>query len=349
MTNLLKKIWLYYQEVVGIIEYITDDETNINLASLLAQILIDTEKIIKVGNDSIRKCLDFIKNHQNSDGNFKPKANDGLRIEIGNETIKVNVIATLAVLAFSKYDNLNGNYHIENAKAINSLKLKKSNFDNNYERAIVAYAFALKGYSSFSKDLLTKITQSLYTSNDEKYFPMNVEIVSYIIRTKVLLNMDAKYEVKWLITKRNMKGGFFSPYDTILGLQALYEYSAHKRFDHLGIKINQNPTSQISNVFDEIHDETSLPNFTLQLTGNGLGYTVIYHESILTNAESNNMNFGMKHRIEDSKENELNLIIQFNLNTETVLAKILMVDVQLPKGYQYVQHKESKNLKVNLI
>jgi hypothetical protein len=350
-TNALTKLWLNYQESIRVLENILsrNEPQDLKLATYIAQVFIEAHEVIDIGTHSIKKCLEFIKKHQQKDGRFSFKANDEIRNEIGSEQSKTNVVASLAFLAFIKDKQLHEDFKNESKAAIDYIKLQMQSFATDYEKAIAAYAFALNNDKPASNNLITRISRHISSLKNQQNMAMDTEVVSYIILTKVLLNLDPQNEVKWMLEQRNVDGGFYSSHDTVLGLQALNAYSKFKNIQqpNLGIKINSQSTLQLTYLLDERHAAVSGPSLTAQISGSGYGYTILYRESDLTKKTQTNY-FGMSNEISTVNSNEIRLILKFSPSSSNIQnSKLVIIKAQLPRGYQYVGHEGGKNIVVS--
>lgn len=350
-TNVLNKLWLNYQESISVLQKILsrNEPYDLKLAAYIAQVFIDAQEVIEIGTHSIIKCLEFIKKHQQNDGSFSFKANDEVRNEIGSEQSKTNIIASLALLAFTKDKNLQEGFKNDTKLSMDYLKLKANSFSTDYEKAIAAYVFALNNEQATSRNLLSKISQQLSSLTNQLHKAMNTETVSHIILTKIILNIDPQTEIKWLMEQRNADGGFYSSHDTVLGLQALNAYSKFKNIKppNLGIKVNSRTTLQMSYLLDERVEEISGTSLSIQISGSGYGYAVLYHESDLSTTSQTNY-FGMSNEISIPNSNEIRLTIKFASSPTNVQnTKLVIVKAQLPRGYQYVGHEGGKNIIVS--
>lgn len=297
-----------------------------------------------VDTNLINECLGFIESQQKSDGSFSYDENLNPRRGMGAPNVQTILLVSKVLQAFTHTD-LKTEYKDEVKKSINYLNKFKNQLKNDYEKILVAYTLALHGDVESAKDLIYKISCNFVKSTLYlKHKSMFVEIASYTILTKVLLNADAQNEVKWLMSQRNADGGFFSPHDTVLGLKALYEFSKYARESGLiatkdmqsnKISCNVLNIPQTNSDYDEPQALSSIPY--------NLTYSVVYQESdLIINTKFFKTCTEMKSISEDSVR--INVDIEFISSENIAVSNLVVAEIQLPTGLHYVKQAVSNDL-----
>lgn len=318
--------------------------SNIRLIAHAAETLTDALEFIEVDLDLFYECLDFIKYHQKRDGSFPYDENLNLRRGLGSPKFQQVLLVTKVLQAF-KDSEVKEQYKDEVKKSIEYLTISKKLFKNDYEKILAAYSFAIHGDLESARDLIYKIscnflTRTLYS----KHKSMFVEIASYTILTKVLLNADAKNEVRWLMSQRNADGGFYSPHDTVLGLRALYEFSKYAKETGL-MSINDTQNNKMA------CNTLNIPQTNLDYEdpeGHGsipynLTYSIIYQE---TDMISNSKFFKTCAEMKAINVNsiKINLSIEFNPSEQIVVSNLVVAEIRLPTGYEFIKKDGFNNL-----
>ncbi|XP_070504781.1 thioester-containing protein 1 allele S1-like [Chironomus tepperi] len=182
--------------------------------------------------------------------------------------------------------------------------LKDISMTSDYQKVTAAYAFALNNDKYDAQNLLK---DDYLTSKSKRQQAVNIEVAAYTILTKILLDQDPQDDVKWLIKKLDANNGFYSPHDADLALHALYE---HAKFKHLRPKDN----SQFGQV-------------------GGNGYPANTSDYFTINAN----------RVEVSHE-EFKLDISVNVNDDQSVNNLLVLEMELPRGYRYLRYDPSENV-----
>ncbi|CAL1299139.1 unnamed protein product [Larinioides sclopetarius] len=112
---------------------------------------------------------------------------------------------------------------------------------NTYTLALFAYATTLAQAKRAAQHYLNKLEERAILRGGHKYWDappgeggskaVNVEIAGYYILSRTKLEGAKSVPsvlpvVRWIVQQRNSRGGFVSTQDTVIGLQALAQYSA---------------------------------------------------------------------------------------------------------------------------
>lgn len=321
-----------------------NNPTNIRLIAYAVEILKEAQELIDVDQNLIFDCTYFIENHQKSDGSFEFDENSNPRRGMGAPNIQTIFLVTKVLQAF-KDSELREDYKDVVKKSIDYLTKSKNLLKNDYEKILVAYTFAIHGDLESAKDLIYKVNYNfLNSSKYSKLKSLFVEIASYTILTKVLLNADAKNEVRWLMSQRNADGGFFSPHDTVLGLRALYEFSKYAKETGLmsinDIQNNKMACStlnilQTNSDYDDPEGQASIPY--------NLTYSIVYQETDMIGNSNFFKTCAEMKAINDNSIN-INLNIEFNPSEHIIVTNLVVAEIRLPTGYQFVKQDVSNNL-----
>lgn len=322
-----------YQEAIAILDMIlrTQDTKSIWLAAFAVQTIFDAAEVVVIDDDLISRALDFIKNQQQIDGSFKYDEAADYHRDIGSKFRK-EVQTSLIIPAFFKNKKLTDKYRKDAQKTMNYLKEQIG--WGNYVKSIVAHTFALNG----DRDAADKLLKSMNSefSDNAAHFSTYVEITSYTIQTKILLNQDPKEQVDWLLRQRHADGTFFSPYDTVLALKALFDYSKFKNFDqqitNLQLNLKQRATgTKITNQLDSKAIQIENKNQKLQITGQGVAYVSVFEEMDEEPIDGvNYFDTSVSTREISGNKAELDISVK-----ATKASSLFVVEVELPKGYKY--------------
>lgn len=319
-----------YQEAIAILDNIlrTQDTKSIWLAAFTVQTILDAPKIVIIDQDLIIRALNFIKTQQQTDGSFKYDEASDYHRDIGSKFRK-EVQTALIIPAFYKNKD---KYSRDIQRTIAYLKGQIGWRD--YVKSVVAYTFALNG----DRDSAGKVLQSMIGefSDNTAHYSTYVELVSYEILTKILLNQDPTDQVNWLLSQRHADGSFFSPYDTVLALKALFEYSKvknlHQQNNYLQIKLQQRATgSPISNQLSSETVQIKNKNQKLEISGQGVAYVSVFEEIDEETIDDVNY-FDTKLNKRELADNKVELTLSMKANKTSSL---FVVEVQLPRGYKY--------------
>jgi len=231
------------------------------------------------------------------------------------------------------------------------LKQSKENqniYKGDHLNSMTAYAYALNGNHQNAAAFLRKL-QHGYKSPRRflKHYSMFVQIASYIILTKTLIGQDAKEQVEWLLKYRNADGTFFSPYDTVLALQALYEYSRYKNYPYRQYNLRIDGKDTFINPSESVKFKLSDQNIKLQTYYQDLGYMTLYQE-YFDNKDSRNTissveTFVRKGRIADSLD--IKVDYAFKTNDSELGNSMIVLEVDLPVGYKHYNPKNEVRIK----
>ncbi|CAG9810249.1 unnamed protein product [Chironomus riparius] len=259
-----------YQEAIVILENILPELNSRQqmdmkftwLVSMTAQNLIDARTITSIDEDLIIRSLNVIKSQQDRNGKFKYDENADYHRNIGDK-FRQEIQSALIIAAFLKNKSTT-----QIQKTIDFLKTNARSW-SSYPKSIAAYSLALSGDTATAKSLLRNINSVSYADANSE----SIETASYIILTTVLLQEDPQDEVKWLLSQRSSDGSFYSPFDTVLAHQALYEYSISKNMRTQGLQsVKRTRQDDIDGFWVSIAEEFGKSNevkISLKIVNNG--------------------------------------------------------------------------------
>lgn len=332
-----------YQETLPILQNIlkTEDQKSVLIAAQITKVLIDAKEFINYINQTlINESLKFIKAQQLDDGSF-PYFEDSDYHRDNNFGESRKIIQTALIIeTFLQNDEVKNNFQDVIKKSL------KYSLKSDYIRAISAFNFALNNDKTKAQEIISNID-----NKQKKHWHNSVicEINSYLIRTKILLQENASELVKNLLSKhRNSDGGFYSPYDTVLGLQALYEYAKFKNIqkDTVEFKIE----GKVQNVAKFESASINISKNDKFTVTKGLGYVNIINAEkrfpflFELNLAPKDQHGGIELDIDCTIS--LNKISYANI-AESSKTNMIVFEAEIPRGYKYVNHVE-KHIKVEV-
>jgi len=354
LEKLMSDMFVGYQEALSILDKISQPNDSCNstwLAALTVQVLIDAQHFIEVDQNVIKKALTFIdsQRYDDSDDGFIYNDICDYRREIS--TVDRELVSTVEILmAFLKDLKIRQKFKTEVKNSIKYLKsetmqeyLKSA---KDYPKVLVAYALALNDDKDGAKELLNGMDYKFLRTNRPQFYSQFHEIASYNILTKIILNLDPQDEVKWLLERRSADGGFYSPYNTVLALKAFYEYSKYKNLHSVDLKISSNQIGKsITNPVDS-HVIELKKRQMLRVEGEGVGYVHIYKEFV--HEPKNTSEYFLLNAFRtDERNDHMKLDVTLSLNGTSAVTNLLVLEVELPRGFKFVNHNLKENLLVS--
>ncbi|CAL1525989.1 unnamed protein product [Lymnaea stagnalis] len=218
------------------------------LTSFAMKTLCQAEHYVTVDHNQTCVSFDWIAQRQNTDGSFKEDVWVTHREMLGGINSDVSHAAFILIALFEC--DCPGEEHKDVvAKSQQYIETMVAQTDRPLALAISAYALTLAG--SAASDGVVKRLQSLaksspegftywspgsdtdFSTHEKPYWyakkpgALAVEVTSYALLT-FLSRGDISTStsiVGWLLSQRNSQGAFISTQDTVIGLQALSEYS----------------------------------------------------------------------------------------------------------------------------
>ena len=217
----------------------SDKEGSLWLTAFVLKTFSLSKEFIYIDEEVLTEAADWIASKQNADGSWDvvgfvhhKEMMGGLR---GKTALSAYV--TVALADASAVTGVNEE-NIENA--VRYLEGELEGINDSYTMALVTYALA-KCESDRSEEAVQRLLSmakededGLYWTGDGEYGvsrTVSVETTAYAL---LALNeygdvMNASKAARWLISKRNAKGGFGSTQDTVVALEALTKYCTGRR------------------------------------------------------------------------------------------------------------------------
>ncbi len=208
------------------------------LTAFVLKTLAQADRFIYVDQDVIGGAAEWILDHQNEDGSFE---------QVGgapNGYLYGGLKGATALTAYVGIALHEAGLTTGADLAIGYLENQLDDIDDSYTMAVVSYALEL-GKSSRADDAYDQLLAMAIRDENGLHWERSegqpstgragrgtsvaVENTGYAVLA-LLEHGDetnAGEAVDWLASQRNAYGGFYSTQDTIVGLQALFQYSVH--------------------------------------------------------------------------------------------------------------------------
>ena len=215
-----------------------DPSGSIWLTAFVLKTLAQAKDLIYVDQDVLRGSAKWILEHQNEDGSFEHVGSFPNRSLYGGANGFMALAAYVTIALQEAGETAGADL------AVGYLEGQLDDIDDPYAMAIVAYALEL-GKSTRADDAHDQLVAmairddtglhwerpqgQLSTGRTGTGTSTAVENTGYAILA-LLEHGDrtnASEAIHWLVTQRNAFGGFYSTQDTVVGLQALFQYSVH--------------------------------------------------------------------------------------------------------------------------
>ena len=222
----------------------SDQDGSLWLTAFVLKTFAQAEGLIYIDDDVLNGAANWIIQHQRRDGSFEPVGFLHHQELLGGLKGNTALTAYVAIALLEAGDA--GRAHA----AVRYLEGQLDRIDDPYTMAIVAYALALADSAS-AGDAHEKLMSMSIQDDGGLRWGDSPEVVSKgkpspgpgsntAVETTgyaVLALMEhgdrvnAASAARWLVSQRNAFGGFGSTQDTVVGLQALIEFSAAAKLD----------------------------------------------------------------------------------------------------------------------
>lgn len=342
ITEILDEIYVGYQEAVSLYQF--DPKTMKFPAQTwwyanLAGLFMSVSKYIDVDFPSIEMRLDIVQNRQEPDGGFSEEPVMDLRRDIGASNIQRHILTAKVAIALARYQEFSQKYKVVLEKSLKFLESTETELTHDYEKSIVAYAYTLSEKKEHAQRLITSMNNKFLESQRQgKDMSMFIETAAYLISAKIELNQDPLTEVKWLTAQRNADGSFYAPYDTVLALRALYEYSVFKN-----IKSDMNDFEVELTDVEPVEDK-----ILLDVNCRKLCYSTVYYEYTEKIPKNTENYFKVTVEAREINDGVREIAVSIQLKPEEIsTTNLVFIEVELPSGYQYLDHDDSEDIQVN--
>lgn len=344
----------------------------LDLTAYITKLLAQYQATNLKFNDSVMKnAMNYIEKQQKRDGRFENNGNAQFRDLVKYSEIEGVSLTAYVLIGILESEYLKNNYQSVVDKGLQFIDTKYFEVihdGSNYEKAMIFYLYVLAGKSN--EQLLKKLNENALKRNGEVFWEykdkthsstsMQVEVSSYVALGLIKLqNYDeATPIIKFLMSKRNPKGGFETTTDTVLGLQALTEMSRAVFAKNSKINIllrNQNNEELITSIGTRqkrfFSDKISSLTREVQVTANGNGVVSLQvscsYKEILKKFDEF---FEITVNARKENENSLNIGVCVKAKHRKT-SNMAIMEINLPSGYKH-QHgpaEETENLKVNYL
>lgn len=247
------------------------------------------------------------------------------------------------MIAFVKNEKLYNHYSFIVDRGANYLGNKT--IENDYEKAIAAYALSLTLNEEIASKLINELSWDFLNLNLDQVKPIDIETASYSILACLKLNREPKaLEVfQWLMKQRRIGGKF-----TVLALEAISAMG--EKFNNQNVNIQVNFSRRIAKIqsssdtkyFQLPSNET---NWRVSAKGEGFAYVNVIAEYRTKVNEQKVFNIEMK-----TSEIQDGVKLMLKIHSEIEKSNMVVVEIEMPSGYEYNKHDLSDDVKVrNLI
>lgn len=217
-------------------------ESNIWLTAYIVKLLSKAKHVISINDKYIKNSLDFLLKQQKPDGKFESSSH--ISHYSSEEAASATPLTAFVISAFleSGYLKSSTKYTEVVKKGMDFISGNAIDIKENFPEAITAYTASLyteQFKSNVSENFLYSILNDLLgsakedgeeifwfnekkRSDSEDLSSIHIEIASYAMmalqrtdkKSNPQYSQHALKVMKWLMTKKNSNGGFFSTYDT---------------------------------------------------------------------------------------------------------------------------------------
>ena len=219
-----------------------DARGSIWLTAFVLRTLAQAQRLISVDQDVKTGAAEWILKHQKENGSFEQVGS------VPNSSLYGGVRGATALAAYVTIALLEAGEMAGADLAIGYLEEQLDEIDDPYTSAIVAYALGLgksiRADDAYDQLLATAIRDEsglhweraeaqLYAGRTGWGTSTAIENTGYAVLA--LLEHGDRFNAgeaaRWLVSQRNAFGGYRSTQDTVVGLQALIQFSIHDRTD----------------------------------------------------------------------------------------------------------------------
>ncbi|XP_060581763.1 venom factor-like [Ruditapes philippinarum] len=228
--------------------------TSVWLTAFVAKVFCHANTVIDDLLDvriDIYPTLDFLKNHMNRNGEFREiqDTNNGAWLKGATKAGSTPSLTAFVLISLLECNYMQSSLHHTIGLATNYLEgLDKTWLRNRpFDLAITTYALALANskHTLTFKNLLVSIEKSrgkkIYWARqvNTAVDAYAVETTAYALLAMLKLNDIAKagHIVRWLTSQQDARGVFKSTQDTVVGLQALSQYSIRTFSPDVDLKV----------------------------------------------------------------------------------------------------------------
>jgi CD109 antigen len=332
------------------------------LTAYVLKCLGHVKHLIPINDVHIHEAMNFLKSKQSANGSYREHGPLSNRRIQGGLTDNVALGAYVAI-AFLENPDYNFKYQNVIDKALDFTDKNVISMQDNYVIAISTYALVLGKHKS-AKTLLDHLKLLAVVEEDLMYWekevglsrsestdaglPIKIETAAYALLafSKFGDEISALAIMKFLVSKRNAEGGFYSTQDTVIGLQALAEIAKIHYTSNVNMHIKLSFASE-KKIFEVTNSNNlALQNFefpnqirSVTVNANGTG------KAILNIWSTFNMNsfvpskaFKLSLTVLAAKNGGifyLTACVKYLPNENHVVSNMAVMEIALPSGYVY--------------
>jgi len=341
-------------KVEDILKNTPNRKKNLGKLAFITGVLIDAIGYYDASK-SISETLTFIKGEQYTWTNkgmydYYPEFDDHKDI---SHTVRKYIQIASIVATMSKNPQHKQTYSDHITYSLEYLlkqsKEKQNIYKGDHLNSMTAYAYALNGNHQNAAAFLSKLHHGYKSPRRYlKNYSYYVQVASYIILTKTLIGQDPKEQVESLLKYRNADGTFFSPYDTVLALQALYEYTRYKNYPQRQYSVRIDGHDTFVNPSESVKYRIPGPDTKFQTFNQDLGYMTLYQE-YFDNADSRNTISSVETSVRIGRmPNSLDIKVEyaFRTNDRELGNSMIVLEVDLPVGYKHYNPSQEVKIKI---
>lgn len=324
----------------------SDDKAHLETTAFILKFLNAASQYVEVDFHLIVEMLNFLKQRQRRDGSFMEQ-------ELSQEAdlnVSPNSVDLTAFVVICIQENLSfvrRYQHVIDA-ALEYISAKLKSIENEYTLAICAYALSLNQHTN-AVNFLRKLKEKEKTLGDQSFWDgatdgIKVETAAYAILAQVKLEdlLKARYNLNWLQSQRNERGGFYSVRDTIIGLQAISAMGKHLYTEHFNVDLLffNNYSRKLVKITNQNKMEVkqlTFPNsesFSVQANGTGVAYIHAW-QTFTRNSNDLMDQFAVDVNATLNNSNTLKIEICLN-NILNHILKLSVVEISVPTGFDYL-------------
>ncbi|XP_062706167.1 thioester-containing protein 1 allele S3 [Aedes albopictus] len=329
------------------------------LTAFVAKSLKIAAKYIEVDKAIVNNAFDWLVNKQLSDGQF-PEVGTIIHKEIQggiSSTSSRFALTAYVLIALAENEEVRKKYQVKVNLTADYLRNNLNIIDDEYDLALVTYAFFL--INDRRKEIFLKklMKSSIYdgTANEQYWSkkPVQIEIAGYALLTYLLNDMaaDATPIMRWLSRQRYDRGGFEGTQDTFVGLKALAAFAATVTPTRNDYRITVSGKNKITKNYDILRkfdvdhthrlktQTTEILNDINQLRVevNGIGYGAIqvayqYYQNIISVPYAFALDVQVLSTTTDNALH-LKICVAYNQTTAQERSNMALVEIFLPSGF----------------
>lgn len=327
--------------------------------------LTDSKKVYNVDESVINDMTNFLYKKQNSNGSFTITGS-----HVGGAGSREN-LALNAYITWALSESSPKNEKL--SKSIEYLKSKLDDVDDNYTLALIANSLANvedKEVNNVIKRLVNNINlngnNAYITSNIKDYYGSrsNSQTIQTVALTSMALSKTTnnistnKLLINYLISKKDIRGTWYSTQATILALKALNELNEKNKLDNQTItvsvnseeqkiEINDNPLEFYELTFNNLEKENKL-NIDME---KGSAYYEVIEEYYVPYENVDTSSDDIEITVEANNKLEVNEVLDAKVKLVNKSQEDIyngMVTIAIPQGFTVVEESlmllESKGI-----